>query len=73
MSHNDDLRDHLARWLDNGWKVVGYNTALLAMGNVTHFVLIQNGCELKSVCIVFDRQRVLGTSVFDLSPGEQQQ
>ena len=71
MSTNDDVQNNLSFWLDNGWAVVGYNTVLLAIGNVTHFVLIQKGCSLKSIAIVYDKGKVLGTNVFDLAPGEE--
>ena len=73
MSLDEDHRNHVAYWLDNGRRVVGYNSVLLALGNITHFVLLQKDYELKSVAIIFNKGKVTGTSVFDLSPGEQQQ
>ena len=73
MGLNEDNRDQISYWLDNGWTVVGYNTQLLAMGNVTHFVLLQKEYALRSVAIVFDRQKVMLTTVFELAPGEPKQ
>jgi hypothetical protein len=73
MGVNEDTRDQISYWLDNGWSVVGYDTQLLALGNVTHFVLLQKEYALRSVAIVFDKQRVMGTNVFELAPGEAKQ
>ena len=67
---NVDYRDYVTNWLENGWSVVGYNTQMLAMGNVTHFILMQKEGALRSVAVLFDKQRVIGTSVFKLAPGE---
>jgi hypothetical protein len=68
MALSEDLRDELAGYLDQGWSVVGYNTQLLAMGNVTHFILIQNQYALKSVTFVMDRGMIMGSTITDLAP-----
>lgn len=67
---NQDYRNYVSNWLVSGWTVVGYNTQMLAMGNITHFVLLQKESALRSVAVLFDKQRVVGTSVFKLAPGE---
>ena len=70
MGLNEDVRNNLAEWLDTGWSVVGYSTEMLAMGNITHFVLIQKSYALKAVAIVMDHQKVMGSTVTDLAPAE---
>ena len=68
MAINDDLRDQLAGYLDNGWSVVGYDTQMLAMGNITHFILLQNQYALKSFAFVMDRGKTLGSTETNLAP-----
>ena len=73
MGLSEDIRDQLAGWLDSGWNVVGYSTQMLAMGNITHFVLIQKSYALKSITILMDRQKIMGSTVTDLAPAESNQ
>jgi hypothetical protein len=38
--------DHIKQMLENGWSVVGYSTVIMAMGAMTHSILLQKGSEL---------------------------
>ncbi len=68
MGLKEDFRDQLAGYLDQGWGVVGYNTQILALGKLIHFVLIQNQYALKSVAIIMAGDKVVGCTITDLAP-----
>jgi hypothetical protein len=62
-----DPRHEIDTLLANGWFVVGYNTQMLVMGNICHYVLLQNGTDLRSVSVLYDKDRVMGGRVYNLS------
>lgn len=63
-----DTPDHLGDLLTDGWVVVGYSTAMMAVGGMVHSVLLQRESDLVSVSIIKTGAKEIGRTVDILAP-----
>ena len=64
MTDSDDIQ----QLLKNGWEIAGYASNMLAMGAVSHHVLLRQGANLTSVTILVNSGKEVGRTTTVLSP-----
>lgn len=63
-----DLPDEIADYLDDGFVVAGFTTAMMAAGALVHTVLLQKESTLVAINVVKTGEKELGRTVHLLSP-----
>ncbi len=60
--------DQLTDMLNDGWTIAGYSVNMMALGALTHNVLLQKGTHLTSITVITQGDGETGRNVNVLSP-----
>ena len=61
------MGDDIQTYLRNGWELSGYSTTVMAMGAMTHSVLLRKEFQLVSIVTVTNNGKIVGTSAVRLA------
>ena len=60
--------DDLEQLLKDGWEIAGYSVNIMALGALSHHVLLRQGTNLTTITIVSNAGKELGRGSTILSP-----
>ncbi|WP_430511927.1 hypothetical protein [Pannonibacter phragmitetus] len=69
---SNENNEKLETYIENGWKISGYSTVMMAAGAMVHSILLQNDSNVIALNIVKTGAKEVGRTVDILSPVPEQ-